>query len=612
MANPNPVDILNATWAATLTGRDLMHYASTTFSTTETHAIFYSNGRINSSYEYYFSGDTGTVFSHQDYRGQWWVTKSGQDGATYWSDVAVYWYDSTDASAKGTSQTYHITTQNGADFQIGKDLYGSSLVADASGPGDDRLDSSADATLGPTLLGKEGNDTLTGNDAHTDQLFGGPGNDQLQGGGGDDRLYGQQGDDHLDGGAGVDVAIYFSAADQYTITQVAADAYEVADKSGTEGKDRLAGVEYLQFGGAAPVAIVSVATGSGQFITGTDGNDTLKGTGADETLTGLGGNDRLSGMGGADALLGGPGADRLDGGGGIDTLIGGTGNDTYVVDNAKDAVQETTASAAEIDTVESTVSWTLGAHLENLTLLGKAAINGTGNALNNLILANAGNNALKGGTGVDTVSYAQAATAVTVSLANQGKAQATGGSGSDTLSGFEKLTGSKLDDTLGGDGGDNTLRGGGGKDRLTGGGGKDTFVFDDAKADSLSDFASGTDRLALKKAALPVGDGDSLVEGAAVRAAPGGFAKAAELVIFTADAANAVDASSAAKAIGSAASAYAAGDHRLFAVDDGARTGLYYFTAADANAQVSPGELALVGILEHAPATTVGDYWFIA
>ena len=63
----------------------------------------------------------------------------------------------------------------------------------------------------------------------------------------------------------------------------------------------------------------------------------------------------------------------LDGGAGTDTLIGGAGNDTYVVDAAGDVVTETAGEGT--DTVQSAISYTLGANVENLTLTGTAAIN---------------------------------------------------------------------------------------------------------------------------------------------------------------------------------------------------------------------------------------------
>ena len=45
---------------------------------------------------------------------------------------------------------------------------------------------------------------------------------------------------------------------------------------------------------------------------------------------------------------------------------------------------------------------TLGANIENLTLTGTTAINGTGNRLDNILIGNSGANLLTGGAGNDT------------------------------------------------------------------------------------------------------------------------------------------------------------------------------------------------------------------
>lgn len=59
-------------------------------------------------------------------------------------------------------------------------------------------------------------------------------------------------------------------------------------------------------------------------------------------------------------------------------------------------------AAGGTDTVLAGLTSTLGDNLENLTLAGSGAINGTGNTLNNTLIGNAGINVLKGLSGDDT------------------------------------------------------------------------------------------------------------------------------------------------------------------------------------------------------------------
>jgi Ca2+-binding RTX toxin-like protein len=123
----------------------------------------------------------------------------------------------------------------------------------------------------------------------------------------------------------------------------------------------------------------------------------------------------------------------------------------------------------------SLASYTLGANVEVLVVTAAGAANGTGNTLNNVIYAGAGNNVLDGAAGTDTASYVFATTGVTVSLGLAG-AQNTIGSGSDTLLNFENLNGSTLADNLSGNAGANALFGDLGNDRLNGAGGNDTLT----------------------------------------------------------------------------------------------------------------------------------------
>jgi hypothetical protein len=82
-------------------------------------------------------------------------------------------------------------------------------------------------------------------------------------------------------------------------------------------------------------------------------------------------------------------------------LAGGAGDDTYKV-GLNDVVAELANEGT--DTVQSSLTYTLSANVENLTLTGTAAINGTGNAANNLIIGNAATNMLMGGAGNDTLN----------------------------------------------------------------------------------------------------------------------------------------------------------------------------------------------------------------
>ena len=111
----------------------------------------------------------------------------------------------------------------------------------------------------------------------------------------------------------------------------------------------------------------------------------------------------------------------LDGGDGADRMVGGAGDDVYVVDSVQDVVVETQADG--IDTVLSSVTLTLAANVENLTLTGSASINATGDNLDNILTGNSANNILTGGAGNDTYVY----------NINGGLDTVTDSSGSDTL-----------------------------------------------------------------------------------------------------------------------------------------------------------------------------------
>ncbi|PRY25197.1 hemolysin type calcium-binding protein [Aliiruegeria haliotis] len=164
---------------------------------------------------------------------------------------------------------------------------------------------------------------------------------------------------------------------------------------------------YWEEQGANTSAIaLSVASGPLTNIFGTEVAEDLIGTGRDERIYGYGGNDRLYGKGGNDELHGGEGNDVLNGGEDRDTMFGGPGDDSYYVDDPGDMVSETSTPGVDdggTDTVKSDIGFALGAYVEKLQLTGGAAVDGTGNALNNNIKGNGAANTLTGGDGRDTI-----------------------------------------------------------------------------------------------------------------------------------------------------------------------------------------------------------------
>jgi Ca2+-binding RTX toxin-like protein len=216
-------------------------------------------------------------------------------------------------------------------------------------------------------------------------------------------------------------------------------------------------------------------------------------------------NNALLGNAGANMLSGGDGNDKLDGGAGADTLVGGLGDDVYVLDNAGDAVIEQANEGT--DTVYSAINYTLGANVENLTLLGTATTSGTGNAMNNALLGNAGANMLSGGDGNDKLDGGAGADTlvgglgddayvidnvgdIVVEQANEGTDIVYSAINYTLGANVENLTligtaatsgtGNALNNVLVGGGGNDRLDGLAGADRLIGGLGDDAYVVDNA------------------------------------------------------------------------------------------------------------------------------------
>jgi Ca2+-binding RTX toxin-like protein len=389
--------------------------------------------------------------------------------------------------------------------------------------------------LDNVIIGNRGNNSLSGKG----------GNDKLSGGAGDDTLSGDGGADTLIGGKGDDTYVVDNASD--VVTENAGEGTDLIRSSVSRSLVGLQ-VENLTLTGTAVLngtgnGLNNTLTGNNvaNVLSGGLGYDTLYGGLGYDTLYGDDGNDTLYGGDGNDTLYGGLGHDRLDGGTGADTLKGGAGDDTYVVDNVGDVVTEVAGEGA--DTVQSSLAnYTLGANVENLTLIGTANLNGTGNALNNVLTGNsgvnilkggAGNDALNGGGGTDTLagglgndSYiVDNAGDVVTELAGEGADTVQSSSANYTLgANVENLQllgtanlngmGNALNNVLTGNSGVNILRGGAGNDVLNGGGGADTLSGGDGSDtfdfnaltemgstttsyDVITDFLRGTDKIDL-------------------------------------------------------------------------------------------------------------------
>ncbi len=319
-------------------------------------------------------------------------------------------------------------------------------------------------------------------------------------------------------------------------------------------------------------------------------------------------------------------------------MIGGLGDDIYIVDSTTDTITELAGGGT--DTIQSSATFTIAtlANIENLTLTGTTAINGTGNAGNNIITGNSGNNSLDGGigndtlnggagndtylfaipatglgsdtitdaSGIDTINFAGTAATIGVrvnlgvttsqTVANTTKITLTavdaienaiGGLGNDRLIGNtlnNRLDGGAGNDSLTGGAGDDTLVGGLGTDNLVGGAGNDQFVFNGITAfsattfglDNIADFSAG-DKIVLSKT----------VFAALTSVAGAGFSAASDFAVVTddADAANS-----------SASIVYNAVLGSLFYNQNGAAAGFG-----------TGGEFASVSILD-APTLVASDF----
>ncbi len=297
-------------------------------------------------------------------------------------------------------------------------------------------------------------------------------------------IYGGGGDDTLATGGGLDTLIGGTGNDTYIIDFPAVIVIESAG----EGADTVrASVDFTLPDNVENLTLTGEENVNG---TGNSGDNTITGNAYDNVLNG--------------------------GTGGLDTLIGGLGDDTYTVDHATVTVIE--EAGAGTDTVNASVTFALGANIENLTLIGSNAINGTGNSGDNAITGNDADNTLSGGNGgLDTLigglgddTYiVDHATVIVIESAGEGADTMKASidfflganvenlilTGSASISGF----GNDLANVIEGNTGSNVLVGGLGADALSGGDDADYLLIDGS--DTVIDGGAGFDSAFVQTAA---------------------------------------------------------------------------------------------------------------
>lgn len=423
------------------------------------------------------------------------------------------------------------------------DTSGDVVIESAEGGSGDSVSSSIDYVLGAHLenLTLVGAADLVGAGNELDNI--------LLGNGCSNALSGALGNDTLDGGAGADVLIGGRGDDTYVVDTAEDNLAESAD----EGVDLVRasvtwtlGAEFEDLVLTGNTAIDGIGNAFDNVLTGNAASNRLDGAGGADTLGGGSGNDsyfvddvgdtvvETSSSGGTDAvfssvsfvlpayveqltltgssaisgtgnsaanvLIGNAADNTLDGGSGADTMSGGPGDDTYVVNTAGDMVTE--AAGEGTDTVQSTQTHTLAANVENLTLLGTVAINGTGNALDNVLTGNTGTNVLTGGAGNDTYVI-QNSGDTTVEVVGGGTDTVQSSVTHTLAAEVENLTltgssainaaGNTLNNVLVGNAAANTLSGGAGADAMSGGAGDDTYVVDNTGDAAAEQAAEGVD-----------------------------------------------------------------------------------------------------------------------
>ena len=226
-------------------------------------------------------------------------------------------------------------------------------------------------------------------------------------------LIGNDGSNVLNGGDGIDTLEGGLGNDTYIVDSTTDVLIEVSNQfDTTTGKIKTGWIDTIQsdvsFNMASLQAFENLSLSGSAVINGTgNGNDNeIRGNDSANVLTGFAGND------------------TLDGAGGLDKLIGGAGNDTYRLSNDGDSIVELANEGTDTIEIQNTFSLllpSLSNNIENLTLLGTLAADGTGTNGGNVLTGNSASNVLTGLSGADTL------------VGKDGADILIGGLGADTL-----------------------------------------------------------------------------------------------------------------------------------------------------------------------------------
>jgi len=496
----------------------------------------------------------------------------------------IYYGTPNPDTLSGTSadeQFFGLASNDTINGGAGNDLLDGGEGNDSliGGLGDDTyvLDTTGDKVI---ELYDQGIDTIrtsvsrTLGDHQENMILSGSASTAAYGNGLDNNLTGNDGNNYLDGKLGADNMSGGKGNDYYWIDDLGDVVLELANEGTDEVKASItytltANVERLTLLGSSNTDaygnelrnVLAGNSGNNVLDGGLDA-DTMRGGLGDDTYVIDNNNDVISESGGggtdtvmswvsrtlstdlenlvllgtsstaaygnslANVLVGNDGNNYLDGKLGADNMSGGKGNDYYWVDDLGDVVLELANEGT--DEVKASITYTLTANVERLSLLGSSHINAFGNDLNNVLTGNAGKNILDGGLGADTMRGGLGNDTYVVNNVGDVTSETDGGGVDNVLTSVTRTLGTDLENltltgtasingtgnvlanmlrgndasnTLSGGSGADTLAGGLGNDTLTGGADADRLVFDTApgssNVDTITDFSAGADKLQL-------------------------------------------------------------------------------------------------------------------